>query len=257
MNHRLISNDLLRALRYLQLVNDAGAGVSGTHLDAWLNVTPPVELSRLDSTIRQFELLIGRDYGYAEYIDMVGWAQGEPMHLTPAGRAIVKAHEGVDETDGQGLVILSPQDPLNLVTLTGTIAQAKAGLLVDPYFTDDLFPWLIESTSIARVLLCRDPGKRSSLPLLAGAAVASGRNLSVRCLPARALHDRFLVAEGGAVSTIGASLNGMSRHFTTITRLPEAGEAPVRDFVEEKWRKAQPVEPRTDIRTKTDSRDQG
>ncbi|WP_203666792.1 hypothetical protein [Cellulomonas pakistanensis] len=87
----LISADLLRALRYLNLVNESGAGVPGNHLDAWLNVTPPVELSRLDSSMRQFELLIGRDYGYAEYIDMVGRAEGEPMRLTATGRAIARA----------------------------------------------------------------------------------------------------------------------------------------------------------------------
>ncbi|WP_282947153.1 hypothetical protein [Cellulomonas endometrii] len=243
----MITNDLLHALRYLQMVNDAGAGVPAAHLDAWLNVTPPAELSRLDALTRQFEQLIGRDHGYAEYIELVGWADGDPMRITATGRAVVKAHEGNEGVQDEALVILSPQNPMNLVTLTSTIAKAQAGMLVDPYFKDDLFQWLMESTSIRRVLVCREPADRSVLPMIAGAASLISRDLEIRCLPLRAVHDRFLVTQDGAIFTIGSSLNGLQRHFTTITRLPDPGTDTVREYLEKQWDAADPVVPKTTL----------
>jgi hypothetical protein len=250
MSGDLISNDLLRALPYLQLVNDAGAGLVPTHLDAWLNVTAPAEVTLLDPLARQFELLIGRDHGYANYLTTVGWAAGDPMQITAVGRAVVRAHEGTGGTETEALVILSPRDPLNLVSLTSVMARAKEGMLVDPYLTDDLFPWLIEATSISRVLLCRDPAKRPTLALLAGAASATGRELEIRCLPRGELHDRYLVTSDGDVSVIGASLNGLHRHFTTISRLPSPGADVVNDHLQQRWEDAEPVIPQTDIRTR-------
>lgn len=117
-------------------------------------------------------------------------------------------------------------------------------MLVDPYFSDDLFEWLYSSTSLSRVLLCRRPENLTVLSLfLGGVERAGARALEVRYLEPRELHDRYLVGRDGAVSMIGASLNGLHRNFTAIVRLPDpAGEA-IRARVEEDWSRAARVEP--------------
>ena len=248
----LIPSDLVRALRYVGMLNNGGSGVADAHLDAWIALTPPGEIPILGATSLSsgIERLLMQSRQYGGYLRSVGWADGSPLWLTDAGRAIVRAHEQAapEATDApEGLVILSPENPLNLVTLTGAVAAAKAGMLVDPYFKDDLFPWLMDATSIDRVLLCRAASERTVLELIAGAAEAQGRALEIRCLPPRAQHDRYLMAEDGAVSTIGASLNGLHKHFTTIAPVPEPGAAAVRTFLDAQWEAAEVVQAKSTL----------
>lgn len=253
----LIPGDLMRALRYVAMVNKGGAGISDAHLDAWLALTPPGEITVPGSTSlsRGIELLLMETRRYGDYLRSVGWAAGSTLWLTETGEAIVRAYDQAEPeaTDApEGLVILSPENPLNLVTLTSAVAAAKAGMLVDPYFKDDLFPWLMDATSIDRVLLCRGASDRTVLELIAGAAAASGRDLEIRCLPPGSQHDRYLVAEDGRVSTIGASLNGLHKHFTAITPIPEQGAAAIRGFLDSQWNVAEVVEQKSGLAEKLD-----
>lgn len=63
------------------------------------------------------------------------------------------------------MVILSPDNPLNLGVLTREIVAAREGMLVDQYFDDQRVGWLADATSIARVLMSRSPDKGKSLAL--------------------------------------------------------------------------------------------
>lgn len=245
----LISDDLLQTLRYLRMVNDGGAAVERHDLDAWAHLPPPSSHTAGGLGYGLIYSLDRRDY--AEYLLGVGWAAGNPMRITAVGRAVLKSHDGAHAggpDNERALVILSPSDPLNLVALTSAVAAAKAGTLVDPYFSDDLFAWLLEATSIERVLLCRSDDKRATLRLVAGAAERAGRSLEIRCLPRRDLHDRFLLSEAGSVSSIGSSFNGVNRNFTTIAPMPEPAAQAIRDYVDARWEEAARIEPQPELR---------
>lgn len=181
----------------------------------------------------------------AGYFAQVGWiSNASPRKLTPVGRAVVKAVAAHAEVTVEAAVVLSPDDPLNLGLLTREIAAAKDGLLVDPYFSDDLFDWLYSSTSLSRVLLCRKPENLTVLGLFLGGLEQAGeRTLEVRHLPLRALHDRYVVGSDGAVSMIGASLNGLHRNFTALVRLPDPAAEAVRSRMEQEWARATKVVP--------------
>ncbi len=245
MSDPAISAELLRALRYVELVERGGGRLTTHQIDAYVRAPLPSETTGWAGGWDTLYVLTGmQKRDYAAYMKALGWLRGDVrVKLTEIGRAIVKAHTEPESNSGEGeaVTVLYPEDPMNLLTLTGAISSAKSGLLVDPYFKDGHFPWLVNSTSISRVLLCRKSSERGVIELAVGGALASGRELEVRCLPPKEVHDRYLIAEDGAVSIMGISLTGVQRHFSVIAPVPEPGAGAVRTFVEEHWRRAEPV----------------
>ncbi len=255
MNDPLIPERLLRALRYVDMVERGGGQLTDSKIEAFVS-TPPPEPGFLLSTERRLmrSFMFVQTEGIAEYMRDLGWISGQPPRLTDVGRAIVNASHrddgdlGPEEHEGE-TVVLSPEDPLNLLSLTGAVGAAKSGMLVDPYFKDDYVLWLLESTSIERLLLCRARSERSRLALAAGAAEKLHRRIEIRCLPRSAVHDRYLISEDGSVSMIGASINGLHKHFTVIARVNEPGSSAIREYVERKWTEAEKIKPKADLST--------
>ncbi|GAA4853271.1 hypothetical protein GCM10023221_36510 [Luteimicrobium xylanilyticum] len=246
-----VPDDLLRIAQYVGLAEDAGYPLSERQL--WTYAETP--LPRRTTDLARLGIFGGRGalVDAVPYMRRVGWIltlEDGTVRLTALGRAVAKSGTtGVlaEAPAPVGLVILSPDDPLNLATLTRSIAGAGAGMLVDPYFQDDMFEWLMSSTSIDRVLLGRKATKLGSLPFIAGAAAKMGRGLSVRYLPPDRMHDRYLVAENGDLSMIGASLNGVHRNDTAIMRVPAPGAATIKRRLANLWDQAMPVEPKSSL----------
>lgn len=247
MNESLIPDHLLRVLQYIGLVDRGEGLLSNADIDAFASSPPPVSriaMSSLESMMRIGFML---DRGTADYMQLVGWITPSPTtpRLTSAGRALVKAlAPTVDEDQGESAVVLSPEDPLNLFSLTGAIAGARAGLLADPYFSDQQIAWLMETTSINRLLLCRKSKDRGLLEMAAGAIAQQSRSLEIRCLQPSGFHDRYMLSEDDAVSMLGASLNGLHKHFTVMVPVPEPGASAVRTYLAEKWEAAEVIMPR-------------
>ncbi|QJW36462.1 hypothetical protein [Cellulosimicrobium protaetiae] len=258
MDAALIPDHLVRVLRYVDLIDRGGGVLSDHDIDAFASSPPPSATISMSSTeYLRTRLGFMLDRGTAQYMQDVGWLNHSitSPRLTSAGRAIVKVLAVPDaepDQDGESVTVLSPDDALNLFSLTGAIAEARSGMLADPYFQDQLVPWLMSSTSIKRLLLCRKPKDRALLELGAGAALQDGRDLEIRCLPPTAFHDRYLLAEDDSVSMIGASLNGLHKYFTVIVPVPEPGAAAVREYLEEKWESAEVIEPKTSLSAPTE-----
>lgn len=143
-------------------------------------------------------------------------------------------------------VVLEPNDPMVYFQLTRLLASAGAGLLVDAYFKADAVSWLVETTTIRRVLV--SSGHRAAeadLRLMAGALgmVPNAADLEVRATDSTELHDRCLIREDGSVQLLGASINGVGRNITSIVT-PDAEVGRVyRDRYETLWQSATPVTP--------------
>ena len=256
----VVSSDLLRVLRYIALVDEGGGSLSNSQIDAYAN-TESVELLTQAQAFPEFGLSaqtwrllrFGTSSStraevaeVARYFVKVGWiSQRESVggrRLTSVGRALVKAMTTRKDDESEVAVVLSPDDPLNVGVLTREMQAAKEGLLVDPYFSDDLFEWLWRSTSLTRVLLCRRPEKLRVLEvLLGGLEQLDDRALEIRYLPPRSLHDRYVIGADQAVSMIGASLNGLHRNFTALVPMPDPSATAVREKMEQHWSKAIPV----------------
>lgn len=252
----VVSAEHLRALRYIALVERGGGRLLDSQIDLYIETEPPSQDTWAVAwhTSRMSRLLVRGGYGlstHADFMESLGWIRPEKWdgpRLSSIGHAIVRASEEADVAEPEGVVLLSPDDPLNLGVLTAEVAAAKGGALVDPYFDDRLVAWLANSTSIARVLMCRSVEACDALSYYLGGLERAGRKIDFRILPRGSLHDRYLIGEDGKVSMIGASLNGLHRNFTAIIEVPEPGAAAIRGEVDRKWGDALPVTPVADIK---------
>ncbi len=187
----------------------------------------------------------------AKYLLAVQWATEAPegMRLTAKGRAVLRLsgadeqlHEASDPvvTD----VALSPDDPLVYTVLTRRLAAAGEGLLVDPYFKAENLRWILEATSIRRVLISKKASAKER-PIIAVAlgTLPNGQNVEVRATGDKNLHDRRIVAADGSVQLIGTSINSIGRHETAmVTPEPSIAKA-YRDSSENLWAAAEIIEP--------------
>jgi hypothetical protein len=114
---------------------------------------------------------------------------------------------------------------MSWVNLTRVVANAGAGMLVDAYFEAEFVPWLVESTTLRRVLISsRYPSAEGDLArmVVALATVSNAGSLEVRATNSRELHDRCLIRADGTLQLLGSSVNGVGRN------IHRTGPAPVR-----------------------------
>jgi len=170
---------------------------------------------------------------------------GSRLKLTELGRALLGAANRAEAVEGEvGIVVLDRDDPLSYARLIGHLAKAKEGLLVDPYFRIDQLMTVLNSTSIARVLISKQ--HKSSHEDRAALAVALDspsipRGIEIRATSDPSLHDRLIVGEDGEVWTLGASLNSVATASTVIVPVPQAGADALRGQAEHLWAAAEQV----------------
>ena len=132
--------------------------------------------------------------------------------------------------------------------LVRTLAQAKGGLLADPYLREDMLDLLADGTSLRRLLLSKRVPKedRTLIALRLGRIAASDteRQLKVRASTDERFHDRYLLHEDGSLDLIGASVNSMDTRITAVVPLSASAQRPLRDLVESLWRDAETIQPR-------------
>jgi hypothetical protein len=246
-------------LLWIKLANDGGIYPTGAQLDQYAVMEEPLP-AQYGGKFALMANLMPRTTAQpvADYLLRVGWIRGtgSGVCLTRLGEALV-AGLTVGESSrltrppkSQGFV-LSPDDPARYEELTRAIGQAKGGLLADPYLRAEYIDWIVDSTSLARVLVA----KKLSKPDLARIGFALGRLseanqpvVEVRATDDERFHDRYLVHLDGHVDTIGSSLTGIDKHVTAIMPLPDEAQSPVRRFVEGLWSVAEPITPRRAIK---------
>lgn len=251
-----ISDSLLRVLRYVVLVEDGGSRLSERSIDAFAEALPPSIIrvpigATVLPSVSMLNVLHDPADSTVAYMKKVGWVLTDPTHhvvVTEVGRAVVKATTDRGSDNDEGVVIFSPDDPLNYAKLTRAFVDAGAGMLVDPYFMDAQIDWLYRDTGIEKVLFCRKPVSLGTLELFLGGVQYRGdRTIELRYLPPKSLHDRYVVGADHSVSMLGASLNGLRKNFTALVKLPSSVTKTVRDQIYSSWDQATPIEPIKDI----------
>lgn len=189
------------------------------------------------------------------YLVRMGWVQvqrDDSLRLTDLGARFLEALRVEPQTSQlqaprSGVVtVLAPEDedPLVYANLTGAIAKAGEGLLVDPYVKADLLDWLLNATRITRLLVYR---KASDVTAIAMTLHAMGdamtKRLSIRATKSRELHDRCVIADDGQVLMLGTSLTGVGEHLSVIYPLPDTVAPKFRTGIEKIWASAEQVEP--------------
>lgn len=188
----------------------------------------------------------------AAYLIAVHWASETPegLRLTDRGRAVLrlsgadaKVHAVHDPVVND--VALSPDDPLVYTVLTRRLAVAGEGMLVDPYFKAENLQWILEATSIKRILISKKASTKER-PIIAVAlgTLTNGHEVEVRATDDPNLHDRRVIAADGSVQMIGTSINGVGRHETSMIAPEPAIARAYRESSEKLWTSAEQVEPR-------------
>jgi hypothetical protein len=252
----LVPEHVKRALAYLHLLNRCGLDPPRRRVEDFAltpspggprRVLVPESLLAGFGTTRPAEPVV-------DYLTAMGWAEiipgpEENVHLTPLGEAFLLGLEprGSGEADtAVADVALEPQDPLVYVHLTRYLAQAGAGMLVDPYFKAESVPWLTETTSIRRVLVSSRHTKAERDLKLLGVALATVPNaaqLEVRHTSSKELHDRCVISDEGAIRIIGSSVTGVGKNLTSVITPTSEVARIYHDKYEKLWNTATAVTP--------------
>lgn len=258
----LIQEHVRRALAYLRLLNDQGAFPTQEHLEKFASSPGPrdavYESALFGAVVNNLQVLTRpqkvRDAEpVAEYLLRMEWAQESNtnggLRLTDLGRALLRGLE----TEAPELppstvtdIVLEPTDPLAWVNLTRVAANAVGGMLVDAYFKAEFVPWLVESTSLERILVSsRHQGAARDLARMAVAlgTVPNGGRLQVRSTSDPELHDRCIIGTDGRLQLLGASINGVGRSMTAVITPDDEVMRVYRDRYEKLWNTATPIVP--------------
>ncbi|CAJ1505620.1 hypothetical protein [[Mycobacterium] burgundiense] len=232
---------------------DLGIKLTGTLMDGInrqmdeLNVklTMPVmpELQRFSGIWESQRVIEERDPGETviEQVKRLHWvgpsATGAGLVLTGLGRALLRAD--TDQHTDADVVVLDGDDPLAWGSLVGTIADAGACLIVDPYLKPEQFLDVASFTGTTRVIL-RRPQRDYEKAAWQVYQTLPALDITIRFADPQLLHDRYIVGEN-RVYLLGCSLNGVGRKPTTL--VPVAGLAAdrIREMVEGWWEAAEPV----------------
>ena len=258
----LVPSYVHRTLAYLALLNAQGVDPTKGHLDEFASATVP-----RPERYEQHSAFLGRMPAswaavrrpaepVSDYLIQVGWAAASigpaaNVTITEIGQSVLRglnSERAMDLPDaGIADVVLEPGEPLAWVHLTRTVAAAGAGMLVDAYFKPESVPWLIEATTIRRVLVSsrhRDAERDLARMGVALASVPKAADeLVVRSTSSAELHDRCLIHADGVVQLLGASINGVGRNLTAIVLPHVSIQRTYRELYEGLWDDATPVDP--------------
>lgn len=166
---------------------------------------------------------------FIAHLIRLGWIEQTPdtgaLSVTPLGLALLRTAETAeDEHAGPTTVILGKDDELAYPTLIGRIAEAQAGLLIDPYLRLEQLLAVRAYTRISRVLTSRSVAAKdlAAMAVLVNSG-GSEDSIELRAAARDVLHDRMIVAADGRIDTIGTSLGTVGGKYTTVlSPLPEA-----------------------------------
>jgi hypothetical protein len=240
---RIITENQHRALSFVEACNGSGYSPRKSEVELWLKEPVPAsDLGRTFGTLTAslFDGMFGTRSNILDHMVGLHWIIESPLlTITQLGRALLGAANRAEVVEGEaGIVVLDRKDPFSYARLIGHLARAKEGLLVDPYFRIDQLMTVLNSTSIARILVSKQ--HKSSKADIAALAIALDspslpRDIQIRATSDQSLHDRLIVGEDGEVWTLGASLNSVATTSTVIVPVPQVGAEALRQQAEEFW----------------------
>ncbi|MEK0226076.1 hypothetical protein WM016_07015 [Bifidobacterium mongoliense] len=267
----ILSDQMLRVLRIIQVSNDSGYYPSTDEIDSLVKWGEPLPSRHVKKVLNRYEALgllargiapedvieVG-DANGCGYLDNVGWIkvhrdeESEVLHweISDFGRIIaaheVTAREGED--DEVFCVNFDSKDPLVYSKLLQILSAEGHDMLVDPYFKAEYLEY-IAKTKLTRILMMKDSGSdnranRERIALDLGELKRHNYPFpEVRTVAKNQLHDRFLVDRDGTVYMLGTSINSLDQHTSSLLRYPYiSGRAP-KDLLETLWRQGTVISP--------------
>lgn len=252
-----------RALAFVAACVGSGYRPTREEVTAWLAspsaTEPKYWLPAFEGFSRTLGWVAGRVAGIemtspgeseVDHLVRIGWLQADRdrLAISRLGSAIYAAATRASVVEsGPAIVVLGTDDPLAYPTLVGELADAGAGLLVDPYIRVEQLHTLIQHTHLTRVLVKRAGRSGLSADALTMLEVflsssSLSRPIEVRVSEDPKLHDRLIIREDGGVQTMGASMNTVEGGTgTVISPVPALAGAVLIDQAEAQWDAARPL----------------
>lgn len=248
---------VLRALQFVELMNDRGVRPSASHVDAFAVTPLPSDIfAQTYNTVRRGFM----DKNITTYLRQVGFIllNSDGVSITTLGSAFLAGmveNEGSSEGgDGEGApieVVGRLSDPVTYARLLTQIDAREHALVVDPYLPAPELQSLLQLSNVERVLSretrLTGPRPQNAAERTQHLRIALGVNpeVELRFLPSdvRELHDRLILPSTGSGLVVGTSLG--ASHFTVITALGDDATAQLRAHYDGLWEQAERLEPIT------------
>lgn len=252
MKTPLLSPLLVECLALVRVASDAGIGISGTHIDRYVEEPRPNFLHAGDEWTlfgpHSATMATFLDSSHARYLEAVGWIRCDPLEdshiITKLGRAVLESHERDSPAQPDFSVVLDPDAPVDYALFAHHLSTLSHVLVVDPYLAGAFFPVLANMPSIRRLLIRKSKAAGQSWADRAGsirATLALVPGIEVRFTESRDLHDRLVLPSVGRGVLLGGSLGG--RQANTAISLPEHMTTLHRDAMQAIWDEAESLEP--------------
>ncbi|MGW4651346.1 hypothetical protein [Kitasatospora sp. NPDC004289] len=250
MSH--LPEHVIRTLWYIDTMEQQRFQLQLADVDVFARTRVPRDIDRTIYGFLDSGLVTRSPEAVGLYMRKVGWIHLDNesyVSITPLGKAVLAACGEEADVEGSGSevsdVTLDPTDPLVYVHLTRRLSRAGAGLLIDPYFKAESLPFLVDSTSLRRVLISGSSKTKKDRDAMAVAlaTVPNASDVEVRHIEDPAMHDRCVIGQDNRVQLLGSSLNGVGKHHTAvISPQPDIAET-YRKKYEALWSKAAVLAP--------------
>ncbi len=262
----ILTNAIQKTLWFIHTANLGGHFPSRDEIDAFTSTPQPKDEFKTNKLMTAalaslYSGMLGEARSPAEPVSvylikthMIDVKQ-KGFFLSPLGVSLLKGFSEVSaslDIQDFNFVTLEPNSPLSAQELGRIADQAGSGMLVDSYFDTKDLPWLVEETSITRLLLGVNPKSKTALAKatkkeaeIAGflAEISENRTLDIRRDQTGSLHDRAVIHESGKITMLGTSVNSVRKNLTTIITLPMEVAQGYGQLLEAKWSKAHKIKP--------------
>ncbi|SUA14147.1 Uncharacterised protein [Mycolicibacterium aichiense] len=243
-----------------RIVQGTGVGSMGSVVRDYERMVDTMLGSRFQSTITSIrDQLLGKDARrelvkpgetFIGHLVRLTWLEETPgsgeepgLVLTELGRALLRDRERGATEEDVSVVVLEGQDPLAYPILVGQLANAGAGLLIDPYLKLDGLHRIVVSTQLTRLLVSGKRSNNAELSAMQTHLDSASLSRPVEVRKSTKLHDRILLTEDGAVLTLGTSLNSVGTTTTVMSPMPSPARESLRELCEQLWSEATLVGP--------------
>lgn len=180
--------------------------------------------------------------GFMAHMRRLGWVtrdDSKAYEVSELGLALLRAHETPNE-DSDVLVLGGDDQALDYSKAIDHISGHGEAMLVDAYLGIDQIKDLLQYTSVTRFLVS-DHKKTGKRKVGLGVYLKNWKKQnddSIIELRAANLHDRWIVGAAD-FHLLGASLNGIGKYTTTLTRVRGDAGGELRKQAENLWAKAE------------------
>lgn len=175
---------------------------------------------------------------FLRHLRRLGWVTRDAQKrytVTPLGDALLRYEAAIEsEEDDSAVTLLAADNELAYGHVLGHVAECGYALIVDAYLGAEQLDLMIRHTSARRFLIGMNLSKLKRTELAVLIETSPVLEGPPRELRQAKFHDRWLIGDG-KVYGLGASLNGIGKHPTTLVLMQGTVAQTVASQADDLW----------------------